>query len=399
MQRLVLLTIILQGATALVIENHNTEERAIAGIVQKQGDGADTATQDSLETTQPVFYAIIMGRLAFRHQVSLWLSSLRTLGKWVGVAVIVTDRPSCLSNTLKEAGLLGQQLSSDDSVDIYGPTEGGRGNLHIVKRPLAKTVNQMKFEKSRAWFNIKAAKIPAPVSSIIYTDEDVVIGRSLWEFTSHIRGLEQQGHTLALFRDTGTSAGELHTGVVVMFKGDATNECLQAWGKKLLGTTQASEMNGVNATVLETKNSLAKKLVSLDGQEQALNEDSSVADQLLDESLDESLHSMGPDQQALGKTKPCKKGINSRGIKLLPAQFLWMPTIEGMTQAKPFRSEFMHFTNTNRWQQLKGNMKKYLAKIGIPKGIDPTGKLKNLECAIPEGGTIEDVNKGPTKYK
>ena len=32
----------------------------------------------------------------------------------------------------------------------------------------------MKLEKARAWFNVKAAKLPQPASSVIYTDEDVI---------------------------------------------------------------------------------------------------------------------------------------------------------------------------------------------------------------------------------
>merc|ERR1719161_37266 len=93
----------------------------------------------------------------------------------------------------------------------------------------------MKQEKARGWLNVKVAELPYPASSIIYTDEDVVIGKDLTEFMKYVRSLEGLNHTLALFRDTGKSAGELHTGVVVMFPGAHTDECLQAWGKKLTG--------------------------------------------------------------------------------------------------------------------------------------------------------------------
>merc|ERR550537_1607192 len=71
--------------------------------------------------SKPIFYAVIMGKLAYRHQASLWLTSLRMVGGWVGTAVMVTDKPDCLATTLGEAKLLGDKLSSSENVDIYGP--------------------------------------------------------------------------------------------------------------------------------------------------------------------------------------------------------------------------------------------------------------------------------------
>jgi len=70
----------------------------------------------------------------------------------------------------------------------------------------------MKLEKARAFHNMKVADIPHPISSIIYTDEDIVIGKDLGEFVSLVRSIEHDKWTLALFKDTGLSAGELHTG-------------------------------------------------------------------------------------------------------------------------------------------------------------------------------------------
>jgi len=178
-----------------------------------------------------VFYCIIMGKLAYRHQVSLWLSSVRKLGGWKDEAVIVTDKPTCLSKTLDEAKLLGEKLSSSENVDVYGPAAGYTGNIHIVKRPTTKNINKMKLEKARAWVNLKVAALPHNPSSIIYTDEDVIVAKDLKEFMGLVRELEKAKHTLALFRDTGASAGELHTGVVIIFPGVHTEDCLQAWGK------------------------------------------------------------------------------------------------------------------------------------------------------------------------
>merc|ERR1719160_1378807 len=118
-----------------------------------------------------------MGNLAYRHQVSLWLSSLRLLGNWKREAVIVTDKPVCLVKTLTESKVIGAQITATEDVEVYGPGEGMSGNVHIVIRPPANTINKMKLEKARAWINIKVAAIPHPVSSIVYTDEDIVIAK------------------------------------------------------------------------------------------------------------------------------------------------------------------------------------------------------------------------------
>jgi len=258
----------------------------------------------------------------------------------------------------------------------------------MVKRPLAKSINMMKLEKARGWLNVAKAQIPHVVSSIIYTDEDVVIGKDISGFVDVVRGLEASKHTLALFRDTGASAGELHTGVVVMFPGKGTDECLQAWGKKLTGVQIGSAQ--------EAKFNLE------DSQELALNEDNNVdADVSVikeDQLLDEEIAVMGPDQRALGQTKPCKKSPEHDGIRILPGKFFWLPTPAGMG-GNGHRAEFVHFTNTGRWKLIShSSIKKYLTKIGVPEKIDPTGSVKALECAIPDGGTIDDVKKGPTNY-
>merc|ERR1719272_2511607 len=107
---------------------------------------------------------------------------------------------------------------------------------------------------------------------------------------------------------------------------------------------------------------------------------------------------MGPDQRALGRTKACKKATDRDGIRILPGKFFWLPTPAGMN-GQGHRAEFVHFTNTGRWVQISHtSIQKYLMRIGIPEKIDPTGVVKALECAIPDGGTLADVKKGPTHY-
>jgi len=344
-----------------------------------------------------------MGNLAYRHQASLWLSSLRVVGGWVGTAVMVTDKPDCLATTLGEAKLLGDKLSSDENVDIYGPPpnckKGCRGNLHIIKRPPATSINKMKLEKARGWLNIKVAEIAHPVSSIIYTDEDVVMGKDIAPFITVVKQVEREGHTLALFRDTGASKGELHTGVVVMFPGEATDDCLQAWGKKLthveIGEAFTGEKPALKVHVDEMDGEAADEVAENEDAEEIFNkEEENVL-------MKAEARAMGPDQQALGRTSACKANLERKdgrnGIKILPKDFFWLPKPHSM--ATGFTKTFVHFTNTGRWKSIpKILITQWLAKIGVPTDIDPTGRTSK-ECAIPEGGTIADVKKDPSNYK
>merc|ERR1719316_1532126 len=222
----------------------------------------------------------------------------------------------------------------------------------------------MKLEKARAWINVKVAKIPHPISSIIYTDEDIVIAKNLKEFISIVHDLEKQKFTLALFRDTGLSAGELHTGIVVMFPGKFTDDCLQAWGKKLTGVSIGSA---------EFKADLRES-----------EESAELADIEEDAVLEEEAKAMGPDQQALHGTGQCrKKTYGHDGIKILPKPYFWLPTPGGMKH--DHKAEFVHFTNTGRWKRIgNGAIKSYLTRIGIPSHIDPLGHVKDKACADAE---------------
>jgi len=415
--------------------------QGVAGL--KTSSFYNRKTSIQADEGKPVFYAVIMGNLAFRHQVSMWLGSLRQVGGWKGEAVIVTDHAKCLAKTLLEAKLLGPMLTSDENVDIFGPAEGYAGNVHLVKRPLAHSINKMKLEKARAWLNLKNAAIPHPVSSVIYTDEDVVIGKNIANFVGVIRELEKAKHTLALFRDTGSAAGELHTGVVAMFPGEATDKCLQAWGKKLTGVGIGSaqvqigeapaDLNKMRKTKMVTRqkfpypdflinNATWGSAMFMEGPSETVevyeddgtdvvpkpdakaeaslnvNEAEENLDIKEDTLLQEELVEMGPDQQALGRTQECKRQKGHDGVRILPKQFFWLPTAPGLRSGR--QAEFVHFTNTGRWKLISHNtIKTYLTKIGVDPNIDPMGYVHDKECAVPEGGTIKDVKKGPTDYK
>jgi len=346
----------------------------LVGLAHGLKISSHTSSSASDPEKKPVFYAIIMGNLAYRHQVSLWLSSLRKLGAYKDEVVLVTDKPGCLATTLTEAKLLGTQISSSDNVDIYGPGEGYVGNVHLMKRPKVGSIYKMKMEKTRAWQNMQLAEIPHPVSSIIYTDEDVTFAKDLTDFVSMVRSLEDQKHTLALFRDTGTSAGELHTGVVVVFPGEATDRCLQMWGKNLKKVTAQK----IAARRARGGGALKEDAVELEVD--AVEENAMELEvEGMDELEQQELMSGGPDQKALGKSGACKAKDGHSGISLFPEHYFWFPDAAGLKRGQ--RAEFVHFTNTNRWKNIKsGVIKQYLVDIGIPEHIDPMGKIQDKSC-------------------
>lgn len=414
--------LLLTCAHALKVEQGSALDRA-------QKIWAQEAAKKNVENGSPVFYAVVMGQLAYRHQVSTWLMSLRKLGKWTKEAVIVTDKPVCLAATLKQWDVIGEKISSTDEVDIYGPGEGIMGNTHIVKRPFANTINKMKLEKSRAFDNLKQAAIPHPVSSIIYSDEDIVVGKDVNYFADGVvRHLENHNDkfTLAVFRDNGVSAGQLHTGIVVIFNQPYSDKCIQAWGKKLSHIPSPAAHGHLSAPKADTKSSNKKssnkkkphKFVEksdeqLDAeeseqeseQEQEVESDewqfeSHMEDaEFVKQQLEEAM--MGPDQKALGFTKECFKSAKDTshgGIAVLPKDGLWFPEPNGMKKLQ--RAEFIHFTNTGRWKMLnQDDIRAYLVNIGLPEGLDPMAVREDKTCAIPEGGKITDVPKDPTQYR
>lgn len=406
------LLLISVAATALKVQ-----EKKQAPELAKDAAIGDAALPFDQAHGKAVFYAVVMGSYTRRHQVSLWLSSLRIgkMGNWGGEAVIVTDKPKCLEKTLEEAGLIGTKISSDKHVDIFAPPEGMKGNLHVMKRPTVTSVLRMKLEKARAWINIGNAAIPGKVGMIVYTDEDVVIGKDVNNFVQQAKTFIPLKHTLALFRDIGKSAGELHTGIVVMYNNPHTVQCLREWGLRLtkidIYEGQENTRNAVGGPLAALKNktweeklSGGDKLADMDEfeREASLTDESNMTLTKTDESeasntdeseADTELQDLqGPDQQALGRTKPCMAAADHKGIKILDAQYFWFPTPGGM--AKAHTSEFIHFTNTARSITGRGektgkapglsasNIAKYLRNIGVPENIDPQSNSHSQECLI-----------------
>lgn len=315
---------------------------------------------------KPVFYQIVMGSFPLRKQYKLWMASLRQVGKYDGTVVFVTDKPGCIEKGLGDKLLGGDMEYTDSNVDVYPGT--GKGKVHILKVKKPRSVRGIKMHKSKAWANLANAKIDHEVSSIIYTDTDVVIGKDLRSFMAYAKSLETKEHTLALFPDTGGAAWEggesigVHTGVVVMFPTKKSQECLKEWGQHVGGGSD-------DPAPIHHFGSKKKEEVSL-------LETGSELDK-------EMMESTGVDQQALGNARSCKK--EGKGILRMPSDYLNLPTEKTMSVGKT--AQFVHITNTQRWSEITTDTKKRFfkkLKIGDDVDFDARGACAKEVWATPE---------------
>merc|ERR1719473_2392247 len=106
-----------------------------------------------------------------------------------------------------------------------------------------------------------------------------------------VRETEKAKNTLGLFMDTGKSSGQLHTGVVVMYPGEATEQCLMTWGKGLARNGRSQVRQGKDHTFKFKEN--------FDVEEGQMTES--------------EMEFFGPDQKALASSKACKatKGVQA----------------------------------------------------------------------------------------
>jgi len=333
-------------------------------------DEPEISVEDSnhaVTNGKPVFYQIVMGSFPFRHQYKLWMASLRQVGKYEGTVVFVTDKPGCIENGLGDSLLGGKMTYSDKHVDIFPGT--GKGQVHILKVAKPRSVRGIKLHKSKAWANMENAKIEHPVSSIIYTDTDVVIGRPLSSFMAYQKSLEKKQFTLALFPEmgganweggaesiaTGGMKGSVHTGVVVMFPTKHSQACLKEWGNWVGGGSDDP------------------KPIHHFGKESLLETEEQA-----------EVGSEGVDQQALTNAKNCHR--KGDGILRMPASYLNLPDEKSMQVGKT--AQFVHITNTARWNQIKDTTKeRYFRKwLKISEDIDwnKSGACDRATWATPE---------------
>jgi len=304
---------------------------------------SDEDSKYAVTNGKPVFYQIVMGSFPYRHQFKLWYAALRQVGKYNGTVVFVTDKPGCIARGLGEKFLGGAMSYTDKNVDVYPGT--GDGKVHIIKVKKPRSIPGIKMHKSKAWANLAQANIDHAVSSIIYTDTDVLVGRDLSSFMAYEKTLEKKQHTLALFPDIGGASWEggtgtaVHTGVVVMFPTKASQACLKEWGQQLGGgSDDPKPIHHFGSSLLETE-----------------------------VELQETSESRGVDQQALGNARICHK--TGDGIFKMPAQYLNFPDEKSMSVGKT--AQFVHITNTGRWKDISSTTKgRFFRRIGISKDID-----------------------------
>merc|ERR1719240_930739 len=311
-----------------------------AAALQRSDQVQDIAdTNYALAHGQPIFYQIVMGSFPFRKQYKLWLGALREKGKYDGTVVIVTDKPGCIVSGLGKDLLGGEKTYSDESVDIYPGTENGK--IHILKVKTARSVIGIKMHKSKAWSNIAKAKIDTPVSSIIYTDTDVVVAEPIQQWLSYEKSLEKKGFTLAVFPDIGQMkdiSQNLHTGVVVMFPTQASKTCIRSWGQHLGGgSDDPAPIHHFGNSLLQTNKSKTE------------------------------LKTKGVDQQALVQALECKA---NNGIHKMPTNYLSFPNTHQLN--KGTTTLFMHITNTGQWKNICDTTKEtfFYKKLGLSKDID-----------------------------
>jgi hypothetical protein len=295
----------------------------------------------ALARGKPVFYQIVMGSFPFRRQYKLWLGALREAGKYDGTVVMVTDKPECIANGLGPKLLGGEREYTDENVDIYPGT--GNGKIHILKVFTPRSVLGIKMHKSKAWANIQKAKIDHPVSSIVYTDTDVVVAQDINEWLKYEKSLEKKRITLALFPDIGQLndvSQNLHTGVVVMFPTVLSQRCIKSWGRQLGGgSDDPAPIHHFGSSLLQQ------------GGKQHRHRSAAK----------------GVDQQALIRAQECKA---EDGILKMPEHYLSIPDAHDLQKKKT--TLFMHITNTGKWKTIHKDTKaKFFYKVlGLSEDID-----------------------------
>jgi len=316
----------------------------------------------------PVFYSVFMGEYSGRHQARLWMSSLRKVGKWKGTIMMTTDKGECLANVLGEDLLGGKMEYSDDDVTIY-PGTGPTGRVHIVHGKSKHAGGglmgkEFKRQKQLVWNHTDEAQFNHEVSSVVYTDEDIVFGKDLTDAMKDIRETEKHHYTLSLFQDQGHSSGELHTGIVVSYPTNRSKACLAGWMKTLKHYVPLGmRPKGPKSFSREIANATTESLETPEWK----GFDNPKFD-LLKTTANASATMEGIDQQSLGVTYKCNRHINS-----LEPKFLKMPDKSSCEDG--VGAEFVHFTNTYRAKGIpKPTQEKYFYDhLGLSRSLDVFG--------------------------
>jgi len=389
MRAFLVLSLLALGSALIVKEDPAVDEQD-AEKFQIKTEISKEDENNAILNGKPVFYQIVMGSFPNRKQYKLWMTSLREVGQYDGTVVIVTDKPGCLENGLGEKLLGGKMEYSDSNVNIYPGT--GNGKVHILKVKTARSLRGIKMQKSKVWDNLELAKIDHPVSSAIYTDTDVVIGKSLKSFMAYEQDLEKKQYTLALFPEQGTASwegagevmqkkreqgaaavkaivnptptnvvgamvagngkttGPVHTGVVVMFPTERSRMCLKDWAFHVGG--------GKNdpAPINDFKHGQGKSLLQTESE----------------------VTSTGIDQAALNKAASCKEQGN--GIHKMETSYFLLADEKALQIGRP--AQFVHITNTGSGKDIARSIKSTYFHKWLKMGDDVEDFDSHGQCDL-----------------
>eukprot|EP01041_Mallomonas_annulata_P011368 gene11368-23793_t len=166
---------------------------------------------------------ITMGQLAETSMIDLSIASIRNIGRWRSGIYIITDKPNCFTNAVKQYG------------------------VSIITAPETTSLIAIKAMKANVF-----KYLPANINSVLYLDSDILVTRNLNSYFRDIHVVLQSqfntawnhtdssiGFDIGLFRDSkghfvGFCSGcdKWHTGVIWLRRNQGT-ECLLAWERIL----------------------------------------------------------------------------------------------------------------------------------------------------------------------
>eukprot|EP01036_Dinobryon_divergens_P040887 gene40887-54135_t len=146
-----------------------------------------------------------MGQLAETSMIDLSIASIRNIGRWRSGIYIITDKPNCFTNAVKQYG------------------------VSIITAPETTSLIAIKAMKANVF-----KYLPANINSVLYLDSDILVTRNLNSYFRDIHVVLQSqfntawnhtdssiGFDIGLFRDSkghfvGFCSGcdKWHTGVI-----------------------------------------------------------------------------------------------------------------------------------------------------------------------------------------
>ena len=177
-----------------------------------------------------VVYIAMGSIMASDPLIDYSIASVRKIGKWKGDIFILTDNPSCFTDSVKEY------------------------NLKVVKVQPQPSLIHIKALKTKIW-----SYLPTSVEGVLYLDVDIVVTRNFESFLLELSQISTSASSASstkhsLIKKEGSSSGfdigafpdakghyvgfcsgceKWHTGVLWMLRGSG-EKCLRAWEEVLL---------------------------------------------------------------------------------------------------------------------------------------------------------------------